>query len=521
MKKFRPKAAFKRYDQGQMMVLPPSLDELITRDHLVRVVDRTLEEMDLTGLYDHYKGGGTSSYDPKMMLKVIVYAYTLKIYSGRKIARALRQDVTFMWLSGMSQPDFRTINLFRSGVLKETIEQVFSSMLMFLAEKKYIRFENYFVDGTDMQADANKHKVVWKKNAKRYKEIAEQKLKQLFDQIDQINEEENRKYGDNDLEETGATSQVTDEEIKEYASKINKILQETSNKNDNRQGERLKKEMKLQQEKRDKYQQQIDLSEERSGFSVTDPDATVMRTKTDELRPAYNVMIGTENQMIVNYSIHQNPSDTANLISHLDQLDKHTNKKPENMMGDAAFGSEENYDALEQREIGNYLKYNAFHLEQTKKHKQDRFHKDNFHYVEEEDYYICPNNKPLLFSHKEKQKTKTNYVIERKVYECGNCMGCPFAKECKKTDQNRKIYVSEKFERFKQQARNNLLSDKGLKLRKQRGIEDESVFGDIKRNQSFERFHLKGKEKVKTEFGIVSIAHNLRKIHCKLLKGAA
>jgi len=521
MKKFMPKATFKRYDQGQMMVLPPSLDELISQDHLVRIVDRTLEEMDLSSLYDQYKGGGTSSYDPKMLLKVIVYAYSLKIYSGRKIARALRQDVTFMWMSGMNRPDFRTINLFRSGVLKKTIEQIFSSMLMFLVEKEYVSFENYFVDGTDIQADANKRKVVWKKNAIRYKEIADQKLKQLFDKIDQIDEEENRKYGDNDLEETGATSQVTDEQIKEHAAKINKILEEVSNKKDNRQGEKLKKEIKLQQEKRNKYQQQIDLSDERSGFSITDTDATVMRTKTDELRPAYNVMIGTENQMIVNYSIHQNPSDTANLISHLEQLDKYTDKKPKNMMGDAAFGSEENYDALEQRDIGNYLKYNTFHLEQTKKQKQNRFHKDNFHYVEKEDYYICPNDKHLPFSHKENHKTKTNYVIERKVYECENCTRCPFAKECKKTDKNRRIYVSEKFERFKQQARDNLTSEKGIELRKQRGIEDESVFGDIKRNQSFGRFHLKGKGKVKTEFGIVSIAHNLRKVHLKLIKKAA
>ena len=521
MKKFRPKAKFKRYDQGQMMVLPPSLDELIPRDHLVRVVDRTLEEMDLTRLYAPYKGGGTTSYDPKMMLKVIVYAYALKIYSGRKIARALRQDITFMWLSGMSRPDFRTINLFRSGVLKETIEHIFSSMLMFLVEKEYVRFENYFVDGTDMQADANKHKVVWKKNAKRYKEIAEQKLKQLFEKIDQLNEEENKKYGDNDLEETGTTNQVTDEQIKGYAAKINKILQETSNKKDYCQGERLKKEIKVQQEKLDKYQQQIDLSDERSGFSVTDPDATVMRTKTDELRPAYNVMIGTENQIIINYSIHQNPSDTANLISHLNQLDTHTDKKPENMMGDAAFGSEENYDALEQRKIGNYLKYNTFHQEQSRKHKENRFHKDNFPYIDDQDCYICPNNKCLLFSHTEKKKTKSGYIIEQRVYECENCEGCPYANECKKTEKNRKIYVSGKYEKFKQQARDNLNSERGIKLRKQRGVENESVFGDIKRNQSFNRFHVKSKNKVKAEFGIVAIAHNLKKIYLKQIKKAA
>ena len=230
MKKSRPKAIFKTYDQSQMMVLPPSLGELIDQDHLVRVIDRSIDEMDLSMLYDSYKGGGTSSYDPKMMLKIVVYAYVMKIYTGRKIARALRQDITFMFISGMCRPDFRTINLFRSSVLKEQIEQVFSSMLAFLLDKKYIRYENYFVDGTDIQADTNKHKVVWKKNANRYKGISEQKLKQLFEKIDRMNEQEEKQYGEHDLEETGGNSNITEEQIKACAEKINKILQQTANK---------------------------------------------------------------------------------------------------------------------------------------------------------------------------------------------------------------------------------------------------------------------------------------------------
>jgi transposase len=521
MKKSRHEAIFKTCNPNQMMVLPPSLGELVPVDHIVRVIERSVDEMDLSILYSPYKGGGTSSYDPKMMLKVLVYGYVMKIYTGRKIAKALRQDITFMYISGMNKPDFRTINLFRSGVLKKTIEDVFSSMLAFLKEKKYIRYENYFVDGTDIQADANKHKVVWSKNSKRYKALSEDKLKELFTKIDQMNEEEDRLYGDHDLEETGSNGPITQEQIRAYAEKANKILQKTPPHKERQKVEKVKRDLQQQQTKLDKYQHQLDLCGERSGYSITDSDATVMRTKTDNLLPSYNVMIGTEDQMIVNYSIHQNPSDTANLISHLEQLEKHTDEVPKNMMGDSAFGSEENYDALEKKEINNYLKYNTFHKEQTRKHKQNKFHKDNFPYDSQKDCYICPNNKCLFFSHQVQKKTKSGYTIDLRIYECESCEKCPFANECKKSEKNRTIQFSLRFEYFKKQARDNLNSEKGIKLRKQRGIEDESVFGDIKRNQAFNRFHLRGKEKVNAEFGLVAIAHNLKKIHLKLGNKAA
>ncbi len=108
MKKKRKRGlpVFKEYNQEQLLLLPPSLDELVPQNHVVRVVNRTIDRMNIDPLLARYKGGGTSSYHPKMMLKVMIYAYTQKIYSSRMIAKALRENIHFMWLSGNNRPDF-------------------------------------------------------------------------------------------------------------------------------------------------------------------------------------------------------------------------------------------------------------------------------------------------------------------------------------------------------------------------------------------------------------------------------
>src|SRR5688572_16174091 len=113
MAKVKSSIVFKQYNQQQILLLPPSLSDLIGEKHLVRVVNEVVESMDIGDLINLYQGGGTSAYHPRMLLKVLLYAYSVKIYTGRKIAKALNQDIHFMWLSAMSTPDFRTINNFR------------------------------------------------------------------------------------------------------------------------------------------------------------------------------------------------------------------------------------------------------------------------------------------------------------------------------------------------------------------------------------------------------------------------
>ena len=116
MSKITTKAVFKPYATNQTLLLPQSLEELIPKDHLVRVVNQVVDKMELGAIINSYAGGGSSAYHPVMMIKVMLYAYAMKIYTGRKIARALRQDVTFMWLAAYNRPDFRTLNDFRSGM---------------------------------------------------------------------------------------------------------------------------------------------------------------------------------------------------------------------------------------------------------------------------------------------------------------------------------------------------------------------------------------------------------------------
>jgi transposase len=270
---------FKPYNMEQMKLLPPSLEELIPANHLVREVNRVVEELDSKPLLEKYKGGGTSSYHPKMMLKVIVYAYTQKIYSSRKIEKAHWENIGFMWIRGGNQPDFHTINNFRGETMKEAVRKVCASMMEFLVEEGYVKMENYFVDGTKIGADANPHKMVWAKKTQKYIEGLQKQIEELLNEIDQANEREQEEYGEENLEELGANSVVTAEKLKKKVAELNEQLKEKP------QNKPLKKALK-RMEKEDlprleKYEEQERTLNGRNSYSKTDPDASSLRMKED------------------------------------------------------------------------------------------------------------------------------------------------------------------------------------------------------------------------------------------------
>jgi transposase len=526
MAKILTSAKFKQYDQNQPVLLPQNLDDLIGSTHLVRVVNKVVDAMDLSALFNQYKGGGTTSYSPAMLLKVLLYGYSIKVYTGRKLAAALRQDVHFMWLSAMNRPDFRTINNFRSGKAKEVIEVIFKEMLEFLMEHKYIKMENYFCDGSTFAADANKHKMVWKKNAERYKACAEQKCLELFKQIDELNAAEDKEYGNNNLEQSGESSAITEKDISDRVQTLNKKIHEAADKKTARKCRSIKKKLEGAQNKIHMYEQQAGTAGKRSGYNKTDEDATAMRMKNKvETLPAYNVLAGSEGQFITGITVHQNTNDGTCFAEHIEQVTTLQQPlKPVNVIADAAFGTEQNYELMEIKEMEGYLKFPTFHAEATKKYQNDPFTKDNFAYDALTDTYTCPNNQLLIFtgSHKKTHKV-TGYKSIIKEYACTSCRGCPFYEKCCKStkEANRIIRVNEKLETYKQKARERLKSDKGLLLRKQRSTEIESCFGDIKHNMAFRRFHVRTKQKVKTEITLIAMAHNLRKLNIQALKTAA
>lgn len=503
---------FKRYEQKQMMLLPPSLEELIPEKHLVRVVNRTIDGLRIEALLSTYEGGGTSAYHPVMMLKVLVYAYVSKIYSSRKIAKALREEVNFMWLSGMNLPDFRTINRFRSGRLKGVIDEIFGTMTMFLVGHGYVDLEEYFVDGTKLGADNNKHKVVWKKNTKRYKEKIQEKIKGLLKEIEEVNREENERYGDRDLEELGEGTDLTSEDIAEQIKRINEIIKK-GQKGDKKKSKAVREIERKLAPRLEKYEEQEKTLAGRNSYAKTDPDATVFMMKDGQLLPAYNVIIGTQKQFILNFSFNQRKaSESDALIDHLRHGKKIMGRYPSVAVGDSAYGSEENYAFLEGAEIGNYLKYNTYHIEKTKKYRENPYRKENFAYDEKEDIYTCPQGRSLIFKETRLVKTENGYTTELRFYQCTDCTDCSVSKLCKRGDGNRTIQINRKLEAYRSQARVNLESEKGLALRKERGVDVEPVFADIKLNQNYRRFRLRGHEKVNVEMALLSMAHNTKKI---------
>ena len=523
MKKKNAYPVFKPYRRGQLL-LPTDLDELIPAQHLVRVVDRAIEKMDLTPLLRQYKGGGTSSYHPKMMLKVLVYAYTQRTYSSRQIAKALRENVHFMWLSGQSRPDFRTINRFRGTVMREGLEEVFGAVVLLLIEEGYVKLENYFVDGTKVEANANRYKAVWAKNTQRYKGQLQEKVRALLDEIEQVNEAENEEYGERDLEEMGEQGPIDAEKLEKRIQELNARLKQGPP--DKKLAKAVRKLEGEYLPRQKKYEEQEKKLGERGSYSKTDEDATMMRLKGDppkrgQPKPGYNVQIGTESEFVVGYSVHQRPGDTGCLVPHLEGVKRQLGRLPENVAGDGAYGSEENYAYLEGEEVGIYLKYNTFDQEQRNRRRRGRFQEEDFEYDPERDEWTCPAKRRLTYRYTDIQRTDNGYPAERRHYECEDCGGCPLRSQCTRAEGSRLLKVSFELRRMRAQARENLLSEKGKALRSRRGVEVEGVFGRLKHNWGFRRFLLRGQEKVHIEWGLLCMAHNLAKLASALLRSVS
>jgi transposase len=514
----KKKAAFKPYEQNQMTFLPINLDELIPENHMVRVIDRAIDKMNCEPLFAKYEGGGTSSYNPVMMLKVIVYAYADMIFSSRKISKATRENINFLWLTGNIQLDHMTINRFRSEQLKGIIDDISTEVVSLLMEEKYITFEKYFLDGTKIEANASKYSWVWGKSTKRYKENLKAKVIEKLAEIEIINNDENKEYGNKDLPEMGER-EINSQAIREAVASIDKKLQE---KPDNKKLTSVKKELTTDCLPRmEKYEKQEEILEDRRSYSKTDTDATFMRMKEDhmkngQLKPGYNIQIGTENRFVTGFSVHRKAGDSTLLKEHLEHLKSlHNGTAPKNVIADAGYGSEENYEYFLEENITPYVKYNTFHKGASKKWIQDITKSQNWRYDKDNDEYFCIMERPLVFMWEQKSKSDNGYESLIRVYECLNCSGCPHRGKCVKSDDpfaNRRININRRLNELKDMARKLLTSEIGLEMRSRRPVEVENAFGNIKGNFGVRRFLLRGLEKVKIEWGLYSIAHNMRKM---------
>jgi transposase len=525
------KLVFKPYEQKQPWLVPPSADELIAMDHLVRVVNSTIEEMNLEPLLLKYtKGGGASRFHPVMLFKVVVYGYMTGVYSSRKLARAVRENILFMWLAGNQKPDFRTINGFRSSRLKGIMDEVFMATVKLLAAKGYVKLENYFVDGTKIESASGRYTFVWKRAVMTNEKKLDEKLKAYIRQAERVSEEENKEYGDRDLEEVGEGIVFSAEDVKALAETLNEKIralgEDGEAKNDKK---KLKREVRtIEREllpRKEKYEEYRAVAGDRKSFSKTDHDATFMRMKEDhmrngQLKPGYNVQIGTENGFVLGYDIYSNPTDTKTLKPHLEKVEALWGKVPERVIADAGYGSHENYEMLAEKKVEAYVKYGMFDKDrQYRKSASRKYGSDTWEYVKEKDCYICPEGEELKYFGSATNKTDAGYEQTLRMYKCTSCEACSQRILCAKGRRERQVQRNEKLLELQRMARERLMSENGVRLRKRRAHENETVFGQIKSNKGFRRFQLRGMEKVKIEWGLLAIGYNLEKLGRKMVRG--
>ena len=506
------KVIYKTYDQDQLSLLPPSYDDLVPKNHPVRIVNTIIDSLDISVLEKGYKGGGTSSYHPRMLLKVLIYAYLRNLYSSRKIEQALQENIHFMWLSGQSKPDHNTINDFRGKRLKNHLKTIFNQVVILLNEQGYLSLKEVYVDGTKIEANANKYTFVWAKSIKTNRGKITKQLKELWAYVEKV-------YVDQEqLPNTPDFEAIDPQKVAQTIDQINTALQDKPV--DKKVKQKLNYAKKNWPTSIEKYNKQEAILGNRGSYSKTDPDATFMRMKDDhmrngQLKAAYNLQASSNNQFITNYTLEQTTTDTTTLIKHINEHLISFGSSPEVITADAGYGSEENYQNLEDKGIEAYVKYNYFHKEQkeakTGKTKYP-FAADKLYYNTETDTYYCPMGQAMNHIGNYTRETKTGYQQTISRYQAQNCQGCPLRAQCHKAKGNRIVERNHNLVRLKAQAKQKLLSEKGIAHRKQRCWDVEAIFGNIKQNMNFKRFMLRGIEKVETEIGLIAMAHNLKKV---------
>jgi transposase len=415
------------------MLMPPSLEEKVPEEHLARYISKVVDELDLREIEDGYSELGCRAYDPRMLIKVIVYGYSIGIRSSRRIQKEIREDLIFMWLAGKHEPDFRTISNFRRDRIKD-IKGLFVQVVGTCRELGMISCGKISIDGTKIEANSGKHKITFRKSLEKRKAKYEEKIDQILEEAERVDAEEDQLYGDKDgysLERP-----FTSEEIKKALEKVKKRQEKLG-----REKEKIEAKVAAIDNKLER------MGDERNSSGNTDPDATLMLMKEGSLGVGYNVQMATENQVIVGFGVFQKPGDTTLLRSMIEEVERNLDAKPEAVVTDKGYPSRSNYEFVRRRGIKAAIPPQTYDSDIVSRHKGTYKPSQNLEY-----------------------------------------------------------------EKLKIEILDFLETDEGKALLDSRKHDIEPTFGDIKGNMGFRKFLLRLIPKVTVETGLISIAHNIKKI---------
>lgn len=545
-----------------------SLYELgLPSDDPVYTLKKVMEEMDFSGLLARYSDKGRKGYNPIMLYAVILYANMCGVRSVDKIVELCTRDLAFIWLTKGEKPQRDAFYDFKGNKLtSEILDDLHYQFLCRLEKESLVTLKELFIDGTKIEANANRYTFVWRGSINYH-------LAGLLDTIDSLYKKYNSFLAANDY---GSKYDIGDAQmfVIEGMDKVREVIE----KNRSRKLTKHKKLpnntlieinncsplelLKLQEQlvriadgeglvfvtgkgkHKPKIQQLYEelgecaerllqykncfeiMGKDRNSYSKTDVEATFMRMKEDhmlngQLKPAYNVQIAVENYFIVHAYVSSDRTDYNTLIPVLEKHKKSFGAYPEDVTADSGYCSERNLLYLKEQGITAYIKLQNHEQRKTRAYKEDigKYYNMKRESFEDEVYYVCHDGRKLRHIRTEKKK-QDEYEQTFEVYGCADCSGCPYKAKClykyreeKDADRNKVMKINERWEDLQEETHANILSEKGILNRQIRSIQTEGHFGDIKENEDFRRFHYRSSEKVYKEFMLYAFGRNLNKYH--------
>ena len=510
----------------RQLKLPLEIEKLIDISDPVYTFCEVMDCIDLSGYFVEkgYKTGRPKC-DQHKLLKVILFAFMEEGFCPlRQMEKLCKNDIRYMYLlDGMKVPSFVTFGNFIRNELTDSVEQIFKDINSYIFEKEQVDLEHVYIDGTKIEANANRYTWVWKKSCTRNREKVFEKISDLINDMNQMV-----------LGLLGVKLEKREEYAVEYVEDLLKMYKKATELDENtfvsgcghRKSIRQKQYQEMQGylERLKKYARHIEIcGDDRNSYSKTDHDATFMRLKrdymgNDQLLPAYNLQAAVCDEYIAVIDVKPYASDTECFVPLMEKFHDLYGHYPKYPVADAGYGSYNNYLYCEEHGMEKYMKFTMFAKEtKDRKYHEDPYRAVNFKRTENGDL-LCPNGKRFIFKRK-KHVYRNRYGRTEEIYECESCEGCPHKEKCcPRASGNRTIRMNRELTEIHQEVIDNLESVHGALLRMNRSIQAEGTFGIIKWDRSYKRLFRRGGKNVILELTLISCGFNLYKYHNKQQK---
>ncbi|NLC97411.1 MAG: IS1182 family transposase [Erysipelotrichaceae bacterium] len=492
-------------------------DEVITFNNLIKDID--FNKFFITKDIYYTETRGRKKKSRANILKAILFAFSIGVRSTRDIADLCKHDTRFMFLlDRIDPPSHTTINNTINSLLYNIDDVLVEINKRIIKEDSSVDLNTLYVDGTKLEAYANKYTFVWKKAILKFQAKLNLKIIALLPRLNDV-------FINSGYNPVALKEQYSSIELLEIVDTLTSIIEKYGILLVYGKGKRKHEEQRLYdlfikfQEKMNEYEEHLKtIGDNRNSYSKTDPDATFMRMKDDhmmngQLKAGYNMQIAVADEYIMALELYQERSDFRTFIPFIDHFNFLYGHYLERIVADAGYGNFDNYKFCIDNTIEPFIKYSWYRIEQTSKFKRNPFKKQNF--IKDKDgNYICPNGKTLTFEREQQMRYSRNEAYEQ-IFRCHECDDCPDRAQCTTSKYGRTITMNEQYDEYKQRASNNLQSEAGIKLRVLRSIQVEGAFGVMKENMKYRRFNRRSYQKARLEATLVAIGMNISKYHNK------